>query len=254
VIYGIGASRWQAAEPSSWSEFRANDCGVFGLPLVPDELFTLGGRRADRPACCVRTGAAARRPRLRDRRRGREGGSVRPASAGSARGTRQSAVGRRVQVPAARGTDGRPRHLGSSVGRTGRADARRPSSSPLPLGGVTITNISLHNRQDLERMDVRVGDTVMVVRRGRRHFRTSRRCCTSCGRKARDAARVAGPLSPSAARASMRPPTSRSATARNLAWPEPGEGTPRAFRFAPGRWTSRVSARSSSRSSSRRAA
>src|SRR6185295_3780857 len=37
---------------------------------------------------------------------------------------------------------------------------------PLPLGGVTITNISLHNRQEVERLDVRVGDAVMVVRAG----------------------------------------------------------------------------------------
>jgi DNA ligase (NAD+) len=52
-----------------------------------------------------------------------------------------------------------------SVGRTG---ALTPVAvvEPLPLGGVTITNISLHNRQEVERLDIRVGDTVMVVRAG----------------------------------------------------------------------------------------
>src|SRR5262249_4863434 len=57
------------------------------------------------------------------------------------------------------------REIFVSVGRTG---ALTPVAvvEPLPLGGVTITNVSLHNRQEVDRLDVRVGDSAMVVRAG----------------------------------------------------------------------------------------
>jgi DNA ligase (NAD+) len=37
---------------------------------------------------------------------------------------------------------------------------------PVRLGGVTVTRATLHNREEIERLDVRVGDTVRVVRAG----------------------------------------------------------------------------------------
>jgi DNA ligase (NAD+) len=37
---------------------------------------------------------------------------------------------------------------------------------PVPLGGVTVTRATLHNREEIARKDVRVGDTVRVVRAG----------------------------------------------------------------------------------------
>jgi DNA ligase (NAD+) len=51
------------------------------------------------------------------------------------------------------------------VGRTG---ALTPVAriSPVFVGGTTIRNIGLHNPQDLARKDIRVGDTVVVVRAG----------------------------------------------------------------------------------------
>ncbi|MBI3636267.1 MAG: NAD-dependent DNA ligase LigA, partial [Candidatus Rokubacteria bacterium] len=52
-----------------------------------------------------------------------------------------------------------------NVGKTG---ALTPVAKlePVPLAGVTISNVSLHNEDELRRKDVRVGDTVLIERAG----------------------------------------------------------------------------------------
>jgi DNA ligase (NAD+) len=52
-----------------------------------------------------------------------------------------------------------------NVGKTG---ALTPVAklAPVPLAGVTISNVSLHNEDELRRKDVRVGDTVLIERAG----------------------------------------------------------------------------------------
>jgi DNA ligase (NAD+) len=65
----------------------------------------------------------------------------------------------------ARQGETRVRDIVPSVGRTGILTPVA-ELEPLAVGGVTISNASLHNMDELERKDVRIGDMVLIERAG----------------------------------------------------------------------------------------
>jgi len=59
----------------------------------------------------------------------------------------------------------RIKNIFANVGRTG---ALTPVAQlePVNIGGVTVTNVSLHNQDEVDRKDIRIGDTAVVERAG----------------------------------------------------------------------------------------
>ncbi|MBN1857260.1 MAG: NAD-dependent DNA ligase LigA [Dehalococcoidia bacterium] len=68
------------------------------------------------------------------------------------------------KFPAVQGTTKLER-IDVSVGRTGTLN---PTAvlTPVQIGGVTISQATLHNEEDIHRKDIRIGDTVIVQRAG----------------------------------------------------------------------------------------
>jgi DNA ligase (NAD+) len=57
-------------------------------------------------------------------------------------------------------------HIGVQVGKTGKLTPVA-DLEPVPLAGTTVKRASLHNAEEIARKDVRVGDTVVIEKKGR---------------------------------------------------------------------------------------
>ncbi len=167
MCYGLGEVEWGHGEggsgaPATWSEAWQR-LAALGLPVAPPELFRVADdidavqrevdgflERRDELAFEI-DGAVVKVDQHDLRRRlGARSRSPRWAVAYKFPPREGRTVVREIVV---------------SVGRTG---ALTPVAvlEPLPLGGVTVTHATLHNRMEVERLDVRAGDTVVVIRAG----------------------------------------------------------------------------------------
>lgn len=162
VAYGLGRCEWDGDEPRSWSASRLR-LRSLGFPVVADDLFATPRDLAE-----VRSAVDALLAR-RDELPFEIDGAVVKVDAFEL----QRRLGARSRTPRwAVAYKFPPREgrskvvaIDVSVGRTGKLTPVAVLE-PLPLGGVTITNVTLHNRREMERLDVRIGDTVVIVRAG----------------------------------------------------------------------------------------
>ncbi|MCE9634864.1 MAG: NAD-dependent DNA ligase LigA [Planctomycetes bacterium] len=162
TAYGLGRCDWSGHEPTSWSATRTR-LHDLGLPVVDDATFVVAPDLAG-----VREVIAALLAR-RDELPFEIDGAVIKIDAFAL----QRRLGARSRTPRwalawkfpPREGRTKVKAIDVWVGRTGRLTPVAVLE-PLAVGGITIQHATLHNREQLAQLDVRVGDTVVVVRAG----------------------------------------------------------------------------------------
>ena len=168
---GITASRPLAFFAYAWGEvsepIASTQLGAveamrrFGLPTNPLTSAMPFDRRADR--ALSRDRGSARDARLRHRRRRLQGRrSYAPGAARLHLAPPRWAVAHKFPAEKAMTI---VEAIGINVGRTG-ALTPLAKLKPVTVGGVVVSNATLHNEDEIARKDVRVGDTVVVQRAG----------------------------------------------------------------------------------------
>ena len=162
TAYGLGRCTWAGGEPRSWSEARAR-LRDLGLPVVPDDWFRTATDDAG-----VRAAVGALEEHRDDLPYEIDGAVIKVDSFDL-----QRQLGARSRTPRWAVAfkfpprEGRTRIAAIEVwvGRTGKLTPVAVLE-PLAVGGVTIRHASLHNKEQMRQLDVRVGDTVVVQRAG----------------------------------------------------------------------------------------
>ena len=133
------------------------------LPGQPAREAVQDDRRGHRVLQGV--GQEADGPALRHRRHGHQGERLRPARSGSGYTAKVPQWAKAYKFEAEQGTT----KLGAvefSLGKFGELTPVAKFDPPVQLAGTTVTHASMHNASWVAEKDVRIGDTVVVEKKG----------------------------------------------------------------------------------------